>query len=356
MARNEWEDEIVHYHFPLYTNLIKYTLDKFVAEKHQPDTSDDAINLLLVRASADLAAILETSNESYSTKDADLSTAQREYLRDYIERVRSYEAHIQDASDEEVDRIYSEGPLQVAQDRRKVEQKAIQDRERWAPFNRPEAEVDFTNWQGRLLSPEQAAALLLGKEPKAANTRSLARYRTSPFEERFKELLSALEGAVREKALPDRFSLNVLGDWANELNLPLPPLFPGSTKSADVRQLENELNVLKSKLKDAEDRIAQILSDETALPHKSQATLMSIILGVAIDKFGHQPVGNSKATTNIASALSRADYKVTEGSIRDWLTYAHAFLDKSRLAPVVFGEEKVPRKPKPLSKPKSDIG
>ena len=82
------------------------------------------------------------------------------------------------------------------------------------------------------------------------------------------------------------------------------------------------------RISELEKLLDEIRSEIESLNPKRLITLYRIILGLAVDKFHHVTDGNSKATTNIASALERQDLRVTDDTIREVLSDCVRLLDK----------------------------
>ena len=84
---------------------------------------------------------------------------------------------------------------------------------KYAFFNRTESEADFNHWGGMpYWTPEEAVALILGKDPK----------RVSPFIKGFRNLKELLDRAIEVEDLPKKPTPRQSVEWAKKIDFEIP--------------------------------------------------------------------------------------------------------------------------------------
>jgi hypothetical protein len=353
MARDRWVQEIVESEYPQYNVFIRQFIDRAVRKFNCEDTSDVALDFLWASAPDDVAVILDSDGDLAPTTDRPLTAEERETLRAFIEKVRAFEHEVQDSTSDEISRMHAEKVAPLVELERNEAARASRERDRWAFFNHPDARADFSQWRQRHLSPEQATALLLGKDPRVVTHRSMTRFKSvgpSQFKDTYFDLLSTIQEHISRKSLLEPILLDRLLVWAGHHGYDLPTELDDAPKAIEIERLEKQIEDVQGELDKAHRRIAQLLSSAEDLPESSLTLQYKIIVAMAKEKFEHKGTGSSKAAAAIHSAVTKDGFTADQSSVRNLLTKADAFLDPKRVSPVETGRLKVPREPKSVDR------
>ncbi len=330
MARKHLELELLSLQFPHYSPAIRKRVSCIVVTHGCEDTSDEVIDGLWATCRNDIAALLSTSGTSRhpieEQNSSEISREEREFIRTYIDEARSYEAELSDREDDDFEALYRSimDPIVAAKRARRAQ--AALENDRWAFFNKPDADADFDRWRNRLLLPAQAVALSFGKDPDVVTPESLKPYKRvarSPFREEFGDRLGHLEAAISAGELHVPLSVQTFERWAMSKGFGLPEQLAG--KAAVLIDEGPEYWKVKFEIVQAQLENLRLGVDE--MGSQTKGSMYQLILGMAIARFEHRTDQRSDATTAILNALADVGLTLKRDAIHKHLTDAATILD-----------------------------
>lgn len=338
MVRSQWESELFNLEFPSFTAAVRLSIRKLMSIHKCSELDDIVIDGIWSLHSSDLAAVVRPAN-SRTLADAaaeasnEVVLTAQEKLRAYVDRAFDHEAYLAELGDEALEKLYYEKFKTIEQVRRARWLERAQNNDRWDFFNTPEAEADFERWRSRFLSPAQAVALALSKNPDVVNPESLRPYRRiggSVFREKFAEMLNVVESAVGVGDLSNPTTVGAFIEWAATRHLRLPPEFLKLARP----EINEEVEHWKSRCHELENVISGLRLQFSDLPHKSKTSIYRLILGMAVARFEHTTGARSDGTKAIKGDLEDVGLALGPDAIRDWLREAALHLDYKRDEPI----------------------
>jgi hypothetical protein len=214
------------------------------------------------------------------------------------EELRRYKRELADLTDYALEQQYVSAFEEEAREKERVEE--LSDRIQF--FNRPEAISDYPYWCTlKSWTLEEAAALLLGKDPRKVNWRTLSRLETtSPFARRLDRLRSQLLRAKSDDAVKDADSPSHLVDWALAAGISVPPDL--------ISALENR-------------------GTGPTMEGRERASLLKLVLGMATKHYEFKPAASkSPVPKQIADDLAEAGLQINPETVRKFLREAIGLL------------------------------
>lgn len=342
MARKDLEMELLNIRHSSYTSQVRECISRAVRSERCQDTSDVVINVLCKTCPDEITTLLAKTGVRHAQSDglgeAALTSEAIEVIRTFIDEARSYEAELGDLNDDDFEALYRKSFDPVVKAKRDQRARSAQDHDRWAFFNKPDADADFERWRPRFLSPAQAAALLLNKDPDVVTPKSLEPYRRvsgSPFRELFKDRLDLIEKAVEAGELSVPMSTSAFSQWANARGLRPPPQLMGGGIGEDAAFWKQKFDSAQSEL----DKLRRGIDE---LPSKSVGSIYRLLLGMAIARFEHRTDQRSNSTKAIRKELEGVDIMIKDDAIRDHLRDAAQHLDIDWRTPIHWSGLKRP--------------
>jgi hypothetical protein len=197
-------------------------------------------------------------------------------------------------------------------------------------FSLASARADFSRWNVvPSWTPQEAVALTLGKDPEVVNSETLRLHlKFSPFREEYSWRLELVQRALDVGDLAEpirpagflRWARTVQLHYPHELELIAPVL--NQIEEAQMQSSE-ELDNLKAKLSEAEAKIHRLIKPFEDLPPKSQASLLKLVLGMAIARFEYRTPPAQSGTAKLVSGLLKdLGLPLDEDTVREWLSLA----------------------------------
>ena len=323
MNKADATDALVHARFPFFTPAMQQRLQEL-----QKEVGGPASQLKLIRAlwttcpdflhdffypegrhdpNADVSVITATTDDG-----SELSKNEEKKLQRYIQDAYSYKRELKGLDHNTFHKLYREH-WQHRQASLKQEAASI-DRDSF--FHFPESDADYAYWWSvPVWEPEEAAALLLGKEPKKVNRLSLAEFpgsNTSIFKLDFERMLERILRAVSATQLTLPVSPAKYVKWAEASFIPLTSSLVESIPHDAAHRADEpsvwkerydkvaaELATLKQRIHNDNDNDFFKASGE---PKKS--TYLRVLLGMAITRFEYRTGGYTNATSQIEQELA----------------------------------------------------
>ena len=166
-------------------------------------------------------------------------------------------------------------------------------------FNEPVAAADYSVWCTLdAWTIDEAAALLLQKEPEVVSWKTLQSLKNSPFAARHERLRNQMLRAKKDGKFKDQDRPEAFIKWAVQAGLDVPA-----------------------------ELIAQSAAPATtdAMSTKARDLMLKLILCMAMKKYGYDPEDRkSTATKMIADDLSEYGLKLDDDTVRKYLKEARA--------------------------------
>ncbi|MGU3480122.1 hypothetical protein [Methylobacterium sp. D48H] len=169
-------------------------------------------------------------------------------------------------------------------------------------FNQPSADADFAYWLDiEIWTPDQAAALSLGKEPSVVNADSMrGPLRSSKVRATYRNRSDAILSAVQARMLPENIQPRAFIAWATQKSWALPNELQSWAKRATYEQILNRVEHLESEIARLEDaRKSAMTQSMDELDPRLQRTFYKIILTMAIARYEHRVSSNSRGPSQI---------------------------------------------------------
>lgn len=349
MPRKDFEVEILGIRFKHYTSEVQRCIRRIITKHKCDDTSNIVIDELWRTCNNDMKCIIRDRNkedeENEEHERLELSDIDRDIIRSYIDQARDYEAELDDLDDDKFESHFRSVIEPIAKEERDRRGRIAKDNDRWAFFNKPDAEADFERWRNRLLQPAQAVALSLGKDPNCVKPESLEPYRRpipsrSPFRETFKDRLDLVEAAVAAGMLSAPVSIVAFVDWAEAHCMELPPELTGKPN----KNLAEDVNYWKNKYESAQEKLDKLLRDPAELPYKSMVSVYRLLVGMAVARFEYRTDQRTTATAIIRTELKELKLPLSDEAILDHLRTAASVLGYIRTTPIRWTGVKRPTK------------
>ncbi|MEQ8964831.1 MAG: hypothetical protein RID91_03305 [Azospirillaceae bacterium] len=207
--------------------------------------------------------------------------------------------------------------------------------ERSASYNQPDAEADVGLWSRKAFwEPEEAVALLLGKDPRVVSGAAVRRFGSSPFTVRYAELQDLIRRAGQSGQIVDT-SPGAYLDWARRINLDIPSNLEAAVTAnggtiADWRKRVAELEAALSAVAEERDALhGRVQSLEARSPTeksvstRERASLLKLVIGIAAVGYGYDPsASRSEKIKEIAEDLASLGVPLDEDTVRKWLREA----------------------------------
>ncbi len=226
---------------------------------------------------------------------------ERGVLGPELPSVKAYTAELKSLAAPELDaRVIEEvrkEAIEIAEAGQRADQMAF--------FNNPGAAANFRVWCGlNSWTVDEATALLLQKAPEVVSWPLVHQIKNSPFATQYERLRQQMLRAQADGKFKDRDRPEAFIKWALEAGLDVPA----------------EL-----------DAQSAAMSTTDAMSTKARASMLKLILGMAMKKYGYNPESNkSPATKAITDDLSDYELKLDEDTVRKYLKEAQGFFDQSR--------------------------
>lgn len=329
------ELKLLKLRFKHLTAEMREVISKSVKEHRCSDTSDIVIDVLWRECKDDLIAMLryEGGLSSAQFVDLQLSAPTRETVRTWLEQALQHEAELGDLDDKTFEAYYREVMAPIVYEKRARRASRAEENDRWDFFSTVEAEADFQRWRDKPLSPAQAVALSLGKEPDVVTPEKLKPYHTpggSPFRERFSGMLELIEGAIGAGELATPILIKDFIPWAKERDFDLPPELTG--KPRDIQT--EDASLWKEKFEAAQAELKWLRRNIDELNAKSVDSVYKMIFGMAVARFEHRTDQRSVATSAIMAACEQAGVPLGDDAIREHLKDAATHLDIQWTTPI----------------------
>lgn len=211
------------------------------------------------------------------------------------DELQRYKSKLAGMTDHALDEQYIEAVDEQTREKEEAEER--DDRLRF--FSQPDAAADFRFWCSlNSWTLEEAAALLLGKDPRKVFPHSLHHLSSvSPFARLFEKLRSQLRRAANDGRIKDRDPPRRLVEWAAHAGIAIPP------------QLSSALD-------------ASITDDLPAIEGRERASMLKLILGMAKKRYGYDPAARSGAPKEIADDLASLGITLNPETVRKYLQEA----------------------------------
>jgi hypothetical protein len=220
---------------------------------------------------------------------------ERGVLGPELPSVKAYTAEVESLPAAELDALVIEETRKETLEQEEAGQRADQ----IAFFSEPAAVANFRVWS-RLdtWTIDEANALLLAKAPEAVSWRLLGQLKTSPFAMRFGRLRDQMLRAKADGKFKDRDHPTVFIEWAIQVGVDVPTELVAVAKS-------------------------DAMSPPDAMSSKARASMLKLILGMAIKKYGYDPKQKKNtATKAITDDLAENGIILDEDTVRKYLSEA----------------------------------
>ena len=185
------------------------------------------------------------------------------------------------------------------------------------------ARADFAYWSKiARWTLEEATALSFGKAPEFVNWDKIEAYHgQSSFADDYSKRRSLLLRAQEAKELPVLISPAEFISWAEQTGIALPQELVDAVRASagrieDRRSLAAERDELREEVK----RLKEEAAREKPLSTRERETLLKIILGMAIERYGYNPTaGRSPIPKQIADDLATLGISVSDDTVRQKL-------------------------------------
>lgn len=338
------ELELLELRFKHLTAEMREVVSKSVKEHRCSDTSDIVIDALWRECKDDLIAMLrhEDGLSSAQLMDQQLSAPIRETVRAWLEQALQHEAELGDLDDKAFETHYREIMTPIVHEKRARRANRAEENDRWDFFSTVEAEADFERWRDKPLSPAQAVALSLGKEPDVVTPEKLKPYRTpggSPFRERFSGMLELIEGAIGAGELATPILIKDFAPWADKRGINLPSELTGKPRDIPAE----DVAFWKGRFEDTQAELNWLRQNTDELNPKSADSLYKMILGMAVARFEYRTDQRSGATSAIMTACEQAGLTLKDDAIREHLKDAATHLDIQWTTPIRWTKLRKPQ-------------
>jgi hypothetical protein len=206
--------------------------------------------------------------------------------------------HLEKLDDAEILRIYRTIKDQEAA-RRRTSYAAM---EPFLFFNQPSADADFAYWLDiEVWTPDQAAALSMGKEPSVVNADSMrGPLRSSKVRFTYRNRSDAILSAIQAKILSENIQPRAFIAWATQKSWALPNELQSWANLATYEQVLNRVEHLEAEIARLEDvRKSAMTQSMDELDPRLQRTFYKIILTMAIARYEHRVGSNSRGPARI---------------------------------------------------------
>ncbi|MFN3252310.1 hypothetical protein [Roseibium album] len=202
----------------------------------------------------------------------------------------------------------------------------LAEQERQRPYNQRSATPDYNYWAKlSFWSPDECAALSLGRDPRVANWDAIKEYtKTSEFAEAYEARREIFVRAEAMGQLSTSTVPSVFLTWANQMQVSVP-----EELVAAVRELETLISDQKPNNHPEQKRQQQ---SEKTLQEKHIATreresLLKLVIGMAIGGYGYDPKASRTSTAKeIVSDLQQRGLSLDEDTVRKYLKEAKGLL------------------------------
>lgn len=184
-------------------------------------------------------------------------------------------------------------------------------------FHEPFANAEWSYWASQgTWSLEQAAALLLEKDPDVVSFATLDDYATgSIFAAKFAKLLFALDEAKGRRQLAGQVTPSELVEWARAHRVKVPPNLVQSIEAAAAAQVKCAKENAKS------DQRAVTPNERTAWA-KERQSLLKILAGVILEAYTKDAFAGRDLAREITGDLHSRGIPIDEDTVRKWLNEA----------------------------------
>lgn len=169
-------------------------------------------------------------------------------------------------------------------------------------FNQPSADADFAYWLDiEVWTPDQAAALSMGKEPSVVNADSMrGPLRSSKVRFTYRNRSDAILSAVQARILPENIQPRAFIAWATQKSWALPNELQSWANLATYEQILNRVEHLEAEIARLEDaRKSAMTQSMDELEPRLQRKFYKIILTMAITRYEHRIGSNSRGPARI---------------------------------------------------------
>ena len=201
-------------------------------------------------------------------------------------------------------------------------------------YNLPAAMADFDFWcKAAYWKKEEQIALSLGREPRKVFWSNIGNnYFRSPFVEEYRQRKVLVERAIIARQLMELSRPELFLGWARKVGLSYPPeLDVVFSQNAEVNwRLEYDKEATshaktKRSLEVSEKKLAAASEGEP--PIRVRETLLKMLIGMAIDKYGHDAkASKSAAPSRISGILVTHGLGISDDTVRKYLQEAAEFL------------------------------
>jgi hypothetical protein len=196
---------------------------------------------------------------------------------------------------------FDERYIRAVEDYNREQEEAEERADRLEFFSQPDASADFRFWCNlEHWSVDEAAALLLGKNPEKVSSNSLYyTTRGSPFRRAFHELKAKLSRAVEDGKLQKRDTPTNFFGWAERIGVPVPPELSARLEARGGIAIEG----------------------------RERASMLRLIIGMAAKHYAYNPgATKSQIPKQIADDLSSAGVGLNPETVRKFLQEASSLL------------------------------
>jgi hypothetical protein len=182
---------------------------------------------------------------------------------------------------------------------------------------------------------EQATALSLGLDPDIVTPEWL-HSQSSDLRARYARRRDLIANHQQAGRIPHYVEPAQFASWAQANAIGIDPALAESVQAhgGAIIDWRCEVERLRAALAGSQARVAAFedaptgSGKERRLVPKEEASLLKLVLGMAIDKYSFKPrMGNSRTPKLIADALAREGMAIDEDTVRKWLSKAAEEID-----------------------------
>jgi DNA-binding transcriptional MerR regulator len=239
---------------------------------------------------------------------------------------------------------------QQQQERHAALQAELEDQQRF--FNQPRAKADYDHWgKAAYWTLDEAIALAFGKAPEVVTWNRLDPTYThvSPFAKQYARVRDLALRAKARRQLSDRVIPGIFLAWAKRNGIDVPAelvrqVEARGTVVADWKDLYEKLKAQCDKERAVKDeRITALVKERENLRHRieelesldangrlresERVSFLKMVLGMAIDAYGHDPTAIRSSATggnkkSIQAALYRVGLSIDADTVRKYIKEA----------------------------------
>jgi hypothetical protein len=199
--------------------------------------------------------------------------------------------------------------------------------------NHDACKPDLDHWSHMLCRPQQAAAIMVGVDPKhlPEDVRQTAvkhgRYGAAG---QFRDYEDLFRSAIEGGHLPRTFSLLDAAKFAIQLDVAIPSrlqdrLSDSQERTKSVEWLQQEVTRLQS---ENDKLIKTVQAQPKEESGKSRTSRSKMIIVMAVDRFGYDPsLNRTRTSSTILGACQQLGIRLTDDTIRTQLSQAFADIE-----------------------------